>query len=169
MSEITPKQIERMIYVIRCQKVMLDSDLAQLYGVETKILKRSVRRNIGRFPDDFMFELSKKELEDWRYQFGTSNKHIMGLRIRPFAFTEQGIAMLSSILRSDQAVAVNISIIRTFVKMRNLLASDESLVDRVSMLEEGTDRLFKVVFERLDTIERKVPLLPRDRNKIRLK
>ena len=81
MSEITPKRIEQMIYIIRGQKVMLDSDLAELYEIETKMLKRAVRRNIERFPDDFMFELTKEELENWRYQFGTSNKEKMGLRV----------------------------------------------------------------------------------------
>ena len=100
MSEITAKKIEKMIYVMRGQKVMLDSDLAELYEVETKILKRAVRRNIERFPDDFMFELTKEELENWRYQFGTSNKEKMGLRVQPFVFTEQGVTMLSSVLRS---------------------------------------------------------------------
>ena len=85
MSEITPKRIEQMIYIIRGQKVMLDSDLGELYEIETKMLKRAVRRNIERFPDDFMFELTKKELENWRYQFGTSNKEKMGLRVQPFS------------------------------------------------------------------------------------
>jgi hypothetical protein len=93
-----------MIYVMRGQKVMLDSDLAELYEVETKMLKRAVRRNIERFPDDFMFELTKVELENWRYQFGTSNKEKMGLRVQPFVFTEQGVTILSSVLRSPKAI-----------------------------------------------------------------
>ncbi|OFZ52386.1 MAG: DNA-binding protein [Bdellovibrionales bacterium RIFOXYB1_FULL_37_110] len=169
MSEITPKKIEKMIYVIRGQKVMLDSDLASLYGVETKMLKRAVRRNIERFPDEFMFELTKEELENWRYHFGTSNKEKMGLRVQPFVFTEQGVTMLSSVLRSSKAIQVNISIVRIFVKMRKLLASEESLTDRIEKLEEGTDKLFRIVFERLDNVEREVPLFPRDRKKIGLK
>lgn len=169
MSEITAKKIEKMIYVMRGQKVMLDSDLAELYEVETKILKRAVRRNIERFPDDFMFELTKEELENWRYQFGTSNKEKMGLRVQPFVFTEQGVTMLSSVLRSPKAIQVNISIIRIFVKMRKLLASEESLSDRLDQLEKGSDKLFRIVFERLDNVENMVPLLPKDRNKIGLK
>ena len=153
-----------MIYVIREQKVMLDSDLAELYGVETKMLKRAVRRNIERFPDDFMFELTKTELTKWRYQFGTSNKEKMGLRIPPFVFTEPEVAMLSSVLNSNRAIQVNISIVRTFIKMRKLLASEESLTDRVGKLEKGTDKLFRVVFERLDTLEAETPLLPKKIN-----
>jgi hypothetical protein len=90
-QEVILSKIEKMIFVIRGQKVMLDMDLAELYEVETKALKRAVRRNIQRFPSDFMFELTKQELENWRYQFGTSNKEKMGLRIPPFAFTEQGV------------------------------------------------------------------------------
>ena len=102
------ERIASKIYLIRNTKVMLDRDLAELYGVETKILKRSVRRNIDRFPHDFMFELSKKEMEDWRCQFGTSNGDKMGLRYTPMAFTEQGVLMLSSVLKSERAVQVNI-------------------------------------------------------------
>lgn len=93
MAEITLSKIESIIYVIRGQKVMLDSDLAELYGVETKNLKKAVRRNLDRFPEDFMFELTKEELENWRFQFGTSNREKMGLRIQPFVFTESGVAM----------------------------------------------------------------------------
>lgn len=90
MGELNLSKIENMIYVIRGQKVMLDSDLASLYGVETKALKRAVRRNISRFPNDFMFEMTFEELENWRYQFGTSNREKMGLRVQPFVFTELG-------------------------------------------------------------------------------
>ena len=100
MSDLVPvESIVRKIYFIRDTKVMLDRDLAELYEVETGQLKRAVRRNIDRFPHDFMFELTKEELEDWRCQFGTSNSVKMGLRYRPLAFTEQGVAMLSSVLR----------------------------------------------------------------------
>ncbi|MDC0255565.1 ORF6N domain-containing protein [Bacteriovoracales bacterium] len=169
MSEITPKRIEQMIYIIRGQKVMLDSDLGELYEIEKKMLKRAVRRNIERFPDDFMFELTKEELENWRYQFGTSNKEKMGLRVQPFVFTEQGVTMLSSVLRSPKAIQVNISIVRIFIKMRKLLASEESLTDKLEQLEKGSDKLFRIVFERLDNVEKNVPLLPRDRSKIGLK
>ena len=100
------------IYFIRDHKVMLDRDLAELYKVETKQLKRAVRRNIDRFPSDFMFQLTKKELENWRCQFGTSNDIKMGLRYSPMAFTEQGVAMLSSVLNSKRAIQVNIQIMR---------------------------------------------------------
>jgi len=104
------ESITNKIYFIRDHKVMLDRDLADLYGVETKLLKRTVRRNIDRFPSDFMFELTKKELENWRCQFGTSNNIKMGLRYSPMAFTEQGVAMLSSVLNSKRAIQVNIQI-----------------------------------------------------------
>ena len=100
---------------------MLDRDLAELYGVETKQLKRAVRRNIKRFPEDFMFEMSNEELENWRYQFGTSNKEKMGLRIPPFVFTEHGAIMLASVLNSNRAIRVNIQIIRIFNKMREII------------------------------------------------
>jgi len=169
MEKITPKIIESMIYIIRGQKVMLDSDLAKLYEVETKALKRAVRRNIERFPHDFMYELTKEELENWRYQFGTSNKEKMGLRIPPFAFTEQGVTMLSSVLKSSKAIQVNISIVRIFIKMRKLLLSEESLTDRMGKLEKGTDKLFRVVFERLDKLENDAPVLPKRRKRIGLK
>jgi len=107
-TTVPMERITNMIYLIRDQKVMLDRDLAELYEVETKILKRAVRRNIDRFPNDFMFQLSKKEMSDWRYQFGTSNGDKMGLRYAPMAFTEQGVAMLSSVLNSKRAIQVNI-------------------------------------------------------------
>jgi hypothetical protein len=106
VSDVSLSKIENMIYIIRDQKVMIDSDLAELYGVETKALKRAVRRNLNRFPVDFMFEMTQEELENWRYQFGTSKREKMGIRIKPFVFTELGVAMLSSILNSDQAIAV---------------------------------------------------------------
>ncbi|TDJ06953.1 MAG: ORF6N domain-containing protein [Deltaproteobacteria bacterium] len=169
MEKITPKMIESMIYIIRGQKVMFDGDLAELYEVETKVLKRAVRRNIERFPHDFMFELTKAELENWRYQFGTSNKEKMGLRIPPFVFTEQGVTMLSSVLKSPKAIQLNISIVRIFIKMRKLLLSEESLTDRVEKLEKGTDKLFRVVFDRLDKIEDEAPILPKRRKRIGLK
>ena len=117
---------------------MLDRDLAELYGVETKYLKRQVNRNRLRFPDDFMFELTKEELANWRRQFGTSNSEIMGLRYIPYAFSEQGIAMLSSILKSTQAILVNVAIIRTFVKLRQFLATHE---DIKNILEEHDSKI----------------------------
>jgi hypothetical protein len=153
MSDVSLSQIENMIYMVRGQKVMLDSDLAELYGVETKALKRAVRRNLSRFPDDFMFEMTQDELENWRYQFGTSNREKMGIRIKPFVFTELGVAMLSSVLNSDQAIAVNISIMRIFAKLRSFLLLEKGLTERMNSLESGTNKIFKVVFERLDAME----------------
>jgi hypothetical protein len=118
MTKLVPIElIASKIYLIRNTKVMLDRDLAELYHVETKNLKRAVRRNIDRFPNDFMFELSKKEMEDWRCQFGTSNKDKMGLRYKPMVFTEQGVAMLSSVLRSKRAVHVMFS--RILISYKN--------------------------------------------------
>jgi hypothetical protein len=171
MSDLVSlSQIERMVYIIRGQKVMLDMDLAELYDVETKALKRAVRRNISRFPDDFMFELSKVELENWRCQFGTSNSEKMGLRYKPFAFTEQGVAMLSSVLRSERAIQVNISIMRIFTKLRSFLLLEKELRDKVDKLEANTNKMFKIVFERLDDHEESVtPRLPNNRRKIGIK
>ncbi len=117
------EKISGKIYLIRGQKVILDRDLADLYEVETKQLKRAVRRNIDRFPRDFMFELTKSELENWRYQFGTSKGETKGLRYKPMAFTEQGVAMLSSVLRSKRAIHVNIQIMRAFNPFSIFLAA----------------------------------------------
>ena len=139
--------IEKLIYLIRGQKVMLDRDLAELYDVKTKVLKQAVRRNITRFPEDFMFEFTKDEFENWRSQFVTSNRDKMGLRYRPMAFTEQGVAMLSSVLNSDRAVQVNIEIIRTFVKLRQMLTAHKDLERKLASLEKKYDKQFKVVFD----------------------
>ncbi len=169
MKNITPKVIEKMIYVIRGQKVMLDSDLAELYEVETRSLNQAVKRNIDRFPSDFMFQLSNQELTDLRSQFVIFNETVKGRKYRPFVFTEQGVAMLSSVLKSKRAALVNISIMRTFVKIRTLLNSDETLSERLRKLEEGTDIMFRVVFERLDNLETETPVLPKKRRRIGIK
>jgi len=122
--------------------------LAHLYGVETKVLNQAVKRNLKRFPKDFMFQLTKEELENWRSQFVTSNPAVkMGLRQKPYAFTEQGVAMLSSVLRSDRAVQVNIEIIRTFVRLRQILASHEQLAKKLEALEKKYDKRFKIIFD----------------------
>ena len=168
MSNINLLKIESMIYVIRGHKVMLDSDLAELYGVETKALKRAVKRNINRFPIDFMFEMNKEELENWRRQFGTSNKEKMGLRIPPYVFTELGVAMLSSVLNSNQAIEVNISIMRIFFQLRSFLLMEEKLNKRIDQLETGINKVFKVVFQRLDDIDYATPALKPARKKIGL-
>jgi hypothetical protein len=170
MREKDINKIEAMIYTIRGQRVMMDSDLAKLYGVETKALKRAVRRNLNRFPEDFMFEMSKEELENWRYRFGTSNFVKMGLRIQPFVFTELGVAMLSSVLNSEQAISVNISIMRIFTKLRSFLLLEKEINDRMDKLEIETNEVFQVVFKRLDTMEKIiVPRLSPNRKKIGLK
>ncbi|HYW47641.1 MAG TPA: ORF6N domain-containing protein [Bryobacteraceae bacterium] len=127
--------IERRIYVIRGQKVMLDSDLAELYQVPTKRLNEAVRRNRNRFPEDFMFQLTTEEAENSRSQFATSSSGYGGRRYLPYAFTEHGVAMLSSVLRSDRAVQMNILIVRAFVKLRELLASHKELARKIDQLE----------------------------------
>jgi ORF6N domain-containing protein len=126
---------------------MLDRDLAALYGVETKQLKKAVKRNIDRFPGDFMFELTKQELTDWRRQYGTSNAVKMGLRYKPMAFTEQGVAMLSSVLNSKRAIQVNIQIMRAFSKLRAMLSSHVELKKKIEAMEKRYDENFRIVFE----------------------
>ena len=127
--------IVNRIYLIRGMKVMLDRDLAGMYGVETRRLNEQVRRNIQRFPCDFMFQMTPKELENWKSQFATSNRENKGLRKPPLCFTEQGIAMLSSVLNSETAIAVNIEIIRIFTEMRKTLANNQELVLKMNYLE----------------------------------
>jgi len=147
--EIIPQgEIVSKIYVVRGEKIMLDRDLAELYDVETKYLKRQVRRNIDRFPDDFMFELTKEEFADLRSQIDTSSWG--GTRYMPMAFTEQGVAQLSSVLNSDRAIKVNIQIIRLFTHMRKLLMTHKDLILKVEKLEsslEGQGQEIKVLFE----------------------
>ena len=123
------------IFTIRDQKVMIDRDLAELYGVETKRLKEAVRRNSERFPSDFMFEMTREEFDDWRTQIATSNSERMGLRYLPFCFTEQGVTMLSCILNSARAIKVNIQIIRIFSKMREMLISNSDILKKLLELE----------------------------------
>jgi hypothetical protein len=153
MTDIVPiEQIAGKIYFIRGVKVMLDRDLADLYEVETKVLKRNVRRHLDRFPDDFMFELSKEELKNWRSQFGTSKGDKMGLRYSPMAFTEQGVAMLSGILNSKRAVQVNIQIMRAFIKLRRFVLDNEALRRELEDLKQQTENRFQIVFETLDRL-----------------
>ena len=127
--------IVRKILFLRGEKVLLDRDLADLYGIKTKVLKQAVRRNIKRFPEDFMFELTKEEFENWRSQFVTSNRDKMGLRYPPMAFTEQGVAMLSSVLNSDRAIEMNIAIMRAFVQLRKIITTNEELAKKLEELE----------------------------------
>ncbi|MCK4357790.1 MAG: ORF6N domain-containing protein [Candidatus Cloacimonetes bacterium] len=137
--------IEKKILFLQDKKVILDMDLAELYRVETKQLKRAVRRNIDRFPKDFMFLLTKDEFDNLRSNFGTSSWG--GTRYLPMAFTEQGIAMLSSVLKSNRAVKVNIQIMRTFVKLRKLISSHKELLNKIEKMEKKYDYQFKIVFE----------------------
>lgn len=143
--------IEKKIYVIRGKKVMLDSDLAELYGIETKMLIRAVKRNIERFPSDFMFQLNKEEFETLRFHFGTS-KQRGGRRYLPYVFTEQGVAMLSSVLRSERAIQVNIAIMRAFVKLREIVMSHKELAKKIKQLEKKYDAQFKIVFDAISKI-----------------
>lgn len=167
---VPAERIERRILLIRGQKVMLDADLAELYEVETKALNRAVRRNIERFPGDFMFELTAGEFESLRCHFGTSNLKSQivtsngrgGRRYNPLAFTEQGVAMLSSVLRSQRAVLVNIAIMRAFVKLREMLASHRDLARRLDEMENKYDAQFKVVFDAIRELM-KAPEKPRRR------
>lgn len=162
-------QIQNMIYSIRGQRVMVDSDLAKLYGVEVKALNQAVRRNIRRFPEDFMFKLAKEEYDSLKSQIVTSKVGRGGKQKQPLVFTENGVAMLSGVLNSNRAIDMNITIMRIFTKLRSFLAMENSIEGRVSKLEQGTHKLFKIVFERLDDIEEQMtPKLPANRRKIGL-
>lgn len=146
--------IMKKIYLIRGMKVMLDMDLAELYGVETKQLKRAVRRNEKRFPPDFMFELVQEELENLRSHFGTSSWG--GIRYPPMAFSEQGVAMLSSVLNTDRAIRVNIQIIRIFMKMREMLLAHKDFIEKLNQIEQklaGHDDNLLLIFEYLRQLE----------------
>ncbi len=145
-SLIPVERIEQSILLIRGQKVILDADLAVLYGVETKQLIRAVKRNLPRFPEDFMFQLSEEESGNLRFHFGTSSQW-GGRRYFPYAFTEQGVAMLSSVLRSKRAVQVNIEIMRAFVRLRRLLSSNANLARKLDALEKKYDAQFRAVFD----------------------
>lgn len=147
LIRIPVERIEKSIYLIRGQKVMLDSDLAALYEVTTKVLNQAVRRNRERFPQDFMFQLNRLEADELnRSQFVTGSQKHRNPRFRPYAFTEQGVAMLSSVLRSDRAALVNIAIMRAFVTLRQMLASNAELAQKLETLEKKYDRQFRVVF-----------------------
>ena len=148
MSNIVSQEIiETRIIFVRGKKVMLDKDLAQLYGVETKALKRAVKRNVDRFPDDFMFQLNKEEYDELlRYQFGTL-KRGQHSKYLPYAFTENGVAMLSSVLNSERAIKVNIQIMRTFTRLREMLMTHKDLKEKIEAMEKKYDYQFKIVFD----------------------
>jgi len=159
---LVPEKLAKLVHYLRREKVILDSDLAELYGVDTGALNRAVKRNIERFPDDFLFQLCEKEFDGLRCQSGISNaapdpfksqiaiSKRGGRRNLPYAFTEQGVAMLSSVLRSPRAVEVNIAIMRTFVQLRRLMDSNALLAEKIEALEEkyaDHDQQFQLVFE----------------------
>lgn len=151
MDEIVPvENITSLIYQIRGYKVMLDKDLAELYGVKTKRLKEQVRRNIERFPEDFMLELSKDEYDNLRSQIATSSWG--GTRYAPMVFTEHGILMLSSVLKSDKAIQVNIQIMRAFTKLRQLVLDNDELRKEIEELRNETENKFQIIFQALDQL-----------------
>jgi hypothetical protein len=176
---IAVERIERAIYLIRGQKVMLDADVAWLYGVSVGRLNEAVRRNINRFPADFMFQLTKDEFEEMKNRMGRVNLKSQiaisssrwgGRRHPPYAFTEQGVAMLSTVLRSDRAIHVNIEIMRAFVRLRRMLASNTDLERKLKELERKYDAQFKVVFDAIRQLmappqpaKKKIGFLARER------
>ncbi|WP_026703775.1 ORF6N domain-containing protein [Flavobacterium soli] len=164
---LSEETISNKIYFIRNQKVMLDRDLAKLYGIETKRLKEQVKRNLSRFPEDFMFELSKDEFANWRSQFVTSNSDKMGLRYAPMAFTEHGVLMLSSVLNSDKAIQTNIQIMRIFSKIRQMLLDTTDLKIDILQIQkklENHDKNIELVFSYLDELtEKKESQKPRNK------
>jgi hypothetical protein len=156
--------IERRIHIVRGQRVMLDSDLAALYGVPTKVFNQAVRRNSARFPDDFMFTLIHQELTNLRSQTVTSNRG--GRRYLPLVFTELGVAMLSSVLNSERAVQMNILIMRTFVRLRELIAANKDLAVRVEKLETGQRQVSSIIEVLVDEIDHIKALPPSPGRKI---
>ena len=160
------ENIESKIHLIRGHQVMLDCDLALLYGVNTGSLNQSVRRNSERFPSDFMFQLTDIEEKNLRSQFVISSLNYGGRRYLPFVFTELGIAMLSSVLKTNQAIQVNISIMRVFFELRKLMHQDRKLEGRLDKIEENANILFRVIFERIEKLEINLPMLPPNRRKI---
>ncbi len=155
MNEFMPiESVEKIIYIIRGQKVMLDKDLANLYGIETKLFNKAVKRNNDRFPPDFMFQLTKDEVEPLRFQIGTSKKSGRGgRRYLPYAFTEQGVAMLSGVLNSNRAVKVNIEIMRAFVKLREVLSTHKELAHKFKELESKIEKHDKEIYTIFDAIQ----------------
>ena len=171
MEEFAADQgIESRIFVLRGLRVMLDTDLAKLYGVEAKALNQAVKRNAERFPGDFMFRLSAQEVESLRSQFvtlktfiGSGSRRGRHAKYPPHAFTEQGVAMLSSVLKSKAAVSVNIEIMRAFVRLRDMIGHNRELARRLDGLESKYDRQFKVVFDAIRELMAPVPPAPRRR------
>ena len=162
--------LERMIYTLRGLKVMLDSDLAILYSVETRRLNEQVKRNLKRFPADFMFQLSEEEFDLLKSLNLNSKIGSGGKQKLPFVFTQNGVAMLSGVLNSDRAISVNFAIMRTFTKLRSFLALEYSNSQKINDLDKSTNKMFKVVFERLDDLDlHATPEIQTNRKKIGLK
>ena len=155
MDLIPAERIANKIYLIRGQKVMLDSDLAGLYGIKTKFLNLAVKRNVERFPDNFMFTLSTEEYESLRLQIATSNRG--GRRYLPYTFTEYGIVMLSSVLKSKRAVQANIAVVNAFIKMREYLATHKQVLDKLQKHDENFVIIFKVLKQLTETPKKEIP------------
>ena len=157
MQILPDEAVINKIYVMRGKKVMVDRDLAELYGVETRVLNQAVRRNEKRFPADFMFQMTAEEMQDWKSQIVISNSEKMGLRKPPLVFTEQGVAMLSSVLNSERAIMVNIVIIRIFTKMRELVETHKEILQKIEQLEKKDieqDDQIMLIFEYLKQLEK---------------
>ncbi len=155
-SVIPDEVVMSKIYLIRGMKVMLDKDLAELYGVETRTLKQQVKRNIERFPKDFMFQMTKEELKNWRSQFVISNSDKIGLRYAPFCFTEHGVLMLASVLNSERAIQINIQIVRIFTKLKGMLRIHKDILDKLNNFEEKLadhDDKIMLIFEYIKQLE----------------
>jgi len=152
--------IERRIYLIRGHKVLLSTHLAELYEVEPRVLVQAVKRNLERFPDDFMFQLSAREFADLKSQIVISSWGGFR-RAAPYAFTEQGVAMLSSVLNSKRAIDVNIAMIRTFVRLRQILATHKHLAERLASVEKKYEQKFKIVFDILRQLTEPPPVPPK--------
>jgi len=144
---LPPERIEARIIVLRGKRVMIDRDLALLYRVTTSAFNQAVRRNVDRFPDDFMFQMTSTEFQNWKSQFVISKKEKMGLRRRPLVFTEQGVAMLSSVLKSKRAIQVNVQIMRTFSRLREMTFDNSILRRKIESMEQRYDAQFRVVFD----------------------
>jgi len=168
---VLSEAIENSIYDIRGQKVILDRDLAKLYGVTTGNFNKAVKRNIERFPEEFMFQLTKEELKNWIFQYGRSNSEKMGMRKFPYVFTEYGVLMAANILRSDTAIGVSIEIIKTFSRLRKIVTEHKEIMEKIARLEKKYDQNFQVVFKAIQQMfdveahneQKKFGFIPREK------
>ncbi|MFH1049209.1 MAG: ORF6N domain-containing protein [Patescibacteria group bacterium] len=156
ISIVPDERIETKIFLIRGRKVMMDRDLAELYGVETRALNQAVKRNIERFPEEFMFQLNKQEVDIWQSQFSRSQivflKQGKNIKYAPLVFTEPGVAMLSSVLNSKKAIQVNIQIIKTFIKLREMIATNKDLRIKIEEMEKKYNKYFRSIFETIKSL-----------------